>query len=111
MRVPRPARVLLTSVAAIRLRPWAHLPQRPGFNRLANPRDRLIRPRRGPAQQFAAATQPVRIDIDPDCALTRPRPTRSGRKRNSISPTYFRVLFCAREIKLKLSPNSTTAER
>jgi hypothetical protein len=39
MRVPRPASDLLTSVSAIGLRPWAHLPQRPGIKApLANPR-------------------------------------------------------------------------
>jgi hypothetical protein len=42
--------------------------------------------------------QPVRIDIDPDCALTRPQSTRSGWKRTSISPTYFpRFLLCVRD--------------
>jgi hypothetical protein len=56
--------------------------------------------------------QRFRIDIDPDCALTRPRSTRSGWKRNSISPTYFRAsCFASETIKLKLSSNSATAER
>ena len=41
--------------------------------------------------------QRVRIDIDPDCAPTRSRSTRSGWKRNSISPTYFRASCFASE--------------
>jgi len=56
--------------------------------------------------------QRVRIDIDPDWAPTRSRSTRSGWKRNSISPTYFRAsCFASETINLELSSNSATAGR
>src|ERR1700738_4727984 len=88
MRAPPTARVILTGVSAIRLRPWAHLPHSPGITALlANPR-RPIDPsasRTSLAVRWWQATNPDRSRSGR--ALTRPRSKRSGWQRNQ--PDFF----------------------
>jgi hypothetical protein len=111
MRVPRPARVILTGISAIRLRAWAHLPHSPGITiPLANPR-RVIDPsasRTGLAVGCCHATNPDRYRSGLGANVTALEEVGLETKFQQPDFFYGASCFASETTKLKLYSNSPT---